>query len=360
VKKLIDHVTIKDIAQKANTSIGTVDRVIYNRPGVSEKTRLRVFKILKENNYRPNFIVRNLIGKKKIKIAVLIPSSKLSFWKLHHEGIDKAAKELRIFNVKVDTYTFDFNSKEDYIESLKKIKDKKYDALLTVPVYCQEVFSFLRLTGIESIFFDTNVERTEELNTHYIGENAYQTGMVAGKLLSPGIKSGDAFLIISVERFSPHLQWKEIGIKDFFFRKFSTSNIEKIEFIKMELTELSDKIIEEKIVSMFRENPNISRVFINSCRATSLCAPYLEKEKLSRENLLIAGYDLTEENIAYLENGTIDYLINKHPREQCYKGLKMLYDNLVLKTPIPPQTYMPIDIVIKENIDYNKMLQPSS
>jgi LacI family transcriptional regulator len=197
------------------------------------------------------------------------------------------------------------------------------------------------------------------LDTHYIGENAYQTGMVAGKLLSPGIKSGDAFLIISVERFSPHLEWidREIGFKDFFSRKCAVSNIEKLEFIKMELTDLSDKIIEEKIISMFRENPNISRVFINSCRATSLCAPYLEKEKLSRENLLIAGYDLTDENISYLKNGTIDYLINKHPREQCYQGLKMLYENLVLKTPIPPQTHMPIDIIIKENIDFYKTLQ---
>jgi LacI family transcriptional regulator len=354
VRNSIDHIKVKDIAEKANTSIGTVDRVIYNRPGVAEKTRQRVLKILKEYNYRPNLIARNLIGKKEIKIAVLIPSPEISFWKLHHEGIDKAAKELKLLNVKVDTYTFDFDSKEDYIENLKKINEGKYDALLTVPLYHQEISYFLRLTGILSIFFDTNIERTEVMHTHYIGENAYQAGMVAAKLLSPGIKSGDALLIISVERFSPHIEWidREIGFKDFFSRKCAASNIEKLEFIKIELTDLSDKIIEEKITSTFRQNPNISRVFINSCRATSLCAPYLEKEKQSRDNLQIVGYDLIDENISYLKNGTIDYLINKHPSEQCYQGLKMLYENLLMKTPIPPQTYMPIDIIIKENIDY--------
>jgi LacI family transcriptional regulator len=213
----------------------------------------------------------------------------------------------------------------------------------------------LSQTGITSIFIDTNVERKEELDTHYIGENAYQTGMVAAKLLSPGIKSGDALLIISVERFNLHLEWidREIGFKNFFFGKYP---IEKLECIKLELTDLSDKIIEEKIARVFKDNPNISRIFINSCKATSLCAPYLEKEKLSRENLMIAGYDLTKENISYLKNGTIDYLINKHPREQCYQGLKMLYENLVLNAPIPPQTYMPIDIIIKENIDFYKTL----
>jgi LacI family transcriptional regulator len=354
MKNLNEHIKIKDIAKKANTSIGTVDRVIYNRPGVSEETRQRVLQILKEYNYKPNLIARNLLGKKKIKIAVLIPSPSVSFWKIHHEGIDKATMELKPFNVKVDTYTFYYNSKEDYIRNLKKIYDGKYDALLMVPIYYEEVCSFLRLAGIPSIFFDTNIERREELATHYIGENAYQTGMVAGKLLSPGIKSGDAFLIISVERSIPHLEWidREIGFKDFFSRKCAVSNIEKLEFIKIELTELSEEIIEEKIARVFKENPNISRVFINSCRATSLCAPYLEKEKQSKDSLQIVGYDLTNENILHLKNDTIDYLINKHPREQCYQGLKMLYENLVLKIPIPPKTFMPIDIVIKENVDY--------
>jgi len=35
VKDIIDHIKVKDIAKKAKTSIGTVDRVIYNRRGVS-------------------------------------------------------------------------------------------------------------------------------------------------------------------------------------------------------------------------------------------------------------------------------------------------------------------------------------
>ena len=41
-------VTVKQIAELANVSRGTVDRVLNNRSGVSEATRQKVLKIAKE------------------------------------------------------------------------------------------------------------------------------------------------------------------------------------------------------------------------------------------------------------------------------------------------------------------------
>ena len=41
-------VTIKDVAKAANVSRGTVDRVLYNRPGVSELSKLKVQKAIEE------------------------------------------------------------------------------------------------------------------------------------------------------------------------------------------------------------------------------------------------------------------------------------------------------------------------
>ena len=42
-------VTVKQIAELANVSRGTVDRVLNNRSGVSEATRQKVLKIAKED-----------------------------------------------------------------------------------------------------------------------------------------------------------------------------------------------------------------------------------------------------------------------------------------------------------------------
>ena len=60
-----EKVRIKDIAEKSGVSIGTVDRVLHNRPNVSAKSRKKVEDVLKEINYRPNLYASVLASKKK-------------------------------------------------------------------------------------------------------------------------------------------------------------------------------------------------------------------------------------------------------------------------------------------------------
>ncbi|KVE26818.1 LacI family transcriptional regulator [Burkholderia singularis] len=45
--------TIRDVAQAANVSIGTVSRALKNQPGLSEATRARVVEIARQMNYDP-------------------------------------------------------------------------------------------------------------------------------------------------------------------------------------------------------------------------------------------------------------------------------------------------------------------
>ena len=66
-------VRIKDIAEKANVSVGTVDRVIHNRGRVSEEARQKVLQTLQELDYQPNLIARTLGANRSYRIAALIP-----------------------------------------------------------------------------------------------------------------------------------------------------------------------------------------------------------------------------------------------------------------------------------------------
>ena len=43
--------TMEQVARAAGVSIGTVDRVLHNREGVSEKTRKKVFDVINEIGY---------------------------------------------------------------------------------------------------------------------------------------------------------------------------------------------------------------------------------------------------------------------------------------------------------------------
>ena len=58
------NLTIKDIAQMANVSPGTVSKVINNYDGISEKTKKKVLDIIHQSGFEPSFSARSLATKK--------------------------------------------------------------------------------------------------------------------------------------------------------------------------------------------------------------------------------------------------------------------------------------------------------
>lgn len=65
--------SIKDVARKANVGVGTVSRVLNSTGYVSDETRKKVEEAMKELNYIPNELARNLLSKKSGIVAIIIP-----------------------------------------------------------------------------------------------------------------------------------------------------------------------------------------------------------------------------------------------------------------------------------------------
>jgi LacI family transcriptional regulator len=66
------QITLKDIARIANVAESTVSRALNDKPGVGKGTKLKILKIAKENNYRPNQLARGLAVNKTNMIAVIL------------------------------------------------------------------------------------------------------------------------------------------------------------------------------------------------------------------------------------------------------------------------------------------------
>ncbi|MFT5872922.1 MAG: DNA-binding LacI/PurR family transcriptional regulator [Clostridium sp.] len=68
-------VTIKDVAKLANVSPSTVSRVIADNPKISDETKQKVYKALKEMDYHPNAIARSLVSKTTKTIGLILPNT---------------------------------------------------------------------------------------------------------------------------------------------------------------------------------------------------------------------------------------------------------------------------------------------
>ncbi|CDF59070.1 LacI family DNA-binding transcriptional regulator [Thermobrachium celere] len=66
-------VTIKEVAEKAGVSPSTVSRVISDSPRISEETKERVRKVMKELGYHPNAIARSLVSRTTNTIGIVMP-----------------------------------------------------------------------------------------------------------------------------------------------------------------------------------------------------------------------------------------------------------------------------------------------
>lgn len=64
---------IDDVAKKAGVSVTTVSRVLNNRGYISEETREKVYRVMKELDYQPNEMARALFRKKSNMIGLIIP-----------------------------------------------------------------------------------------------------------------------------------------------------------------------------------------------------------------------------------------------------------------------------------------------
>ena len=88
-------VTLKQIADAAGVSRGTVDRVINKRGHVRPEVEKRILQIAKDLHYRPNPYGRALVKSTKTsKIGVICQFGETPFMKLVVEGIEQARKEI--------------------------------------------------------------------------------------------------------------------------------------------------------------------------------------------------------------------------------------------------------------------------
>lgn len=68
-----NHITVKDVAKKAEVSPSTVSRVLSNSSKISDTTKIKVMKVMKEMGYYPNAMARSLASNITGNIGLILP-----------------------------------------------------------------------------------------------------------------------------------------------------------------------------------------------------------------------------------------------------------------------------------------------
>ncbi|MCW5517199.1 substrate-binding domain-containing protein [Muriicola sp. Z0-33] len=338
--------TIKDIARLAGVSKGTVDRVLHKRGKVSQKAFEKVDAVLKKIDYHPNPIARNLKTNKVYNICVLLPDPEVDpYWDPAHEGILQAAEEFMPFGVIVEEFFYHPHNKSSFVAISKKALQSAPDALLMAPLFHDEsleLFNKCRAKDIVIASFNNSIDPLH--NENFIGQDLFQSGRVAASLIDKMIQGKEAKIGILHVNLEPHMQLKEDGFKSY----FSDKELKQVKMITHIFRTDGAISFEEQLRQFLNSNRDLSAIFVTNSKA------FLLTEVLQKElrNAVVVGYDLLKENIGFIEQGSIDFLIHQKPKRQAYLGVGQLAEHFLFGKSIPSKKLLPIDVITSENVQY--------
>lgn len=343
-------IRIKDIAQLAGVSVGTVDRVLHNRGRVSEEALKKVLGVLDQIDYKPNLIARTLGANKTYRIAALMPNPEQDpYWASSKSGISQAEAEWLRYGVKVDSYFFNLYDKNSFRKVAEDLSASGPDGILVAPIFYHETLPFFELfksQGIPFVLFNTNIPEAEPLC--FIGQNLHQSGKVGAELMHLAQNENRGILAVLHINEDPgnsiHLAEKEKGFREYFQSKKGLG----FEIETLNLKDPSEPGVEQQIVRLL-ENPALKGIFVTTSKSTYLIASFLEKYQ--KIEVKLVGYDMLQENIRYMKKGIVNFLINQNPRRQAFLGINHLVGNLILKKDAPVQDLLPLEIISRENLD---------
>lgn len=193
-------ITIKDVAKLVGVSASTVSRTCSNHPSISEKTKNKVRKAMKELGYEPNFQASNLVSKNSKTIGVILPIAENhlyqnSFFLEVINGICQCCSQNNYMNTIISG-----NSEEELLNRIiSVIKSGKVDAFLLL--YSKENDPIVTYLNNSSYLYAIIGKPIKNINkTIYIDNDNITAGKDATEYLIKLGHKNIAFLYAKEER----------------------------------------------------------------------------------------------------------------------------------------------------------------
>lgn len=309
-------------------------------------------KIIGELDYQPNILASTLASRKVYSFAVLVPEpqSDEAYWNKPLIGIRRAFNEIQQYGIEVKIYQFSQSDPANFQDKASEILEKNHDGIVLAPFFSRESKAFIKnleKQEIPFVFIDSNI--TDSSKISYIGQNSFQSGTLAARLLDFSIPGDASILVVHFAKEMDnqnHLIQREMGFYDYFKQKKGLSN-KKI--ITVEINDPAKLACFARIEKEIKRARNVKGIFVTNSQVYKV-AEYLEENNI--HNIRLIGHDLIPNNREYVKKELVDFLICQRPEEQGYQSVITLFQHIIMKKGVASENYTSIDIITKENLEY--------
>ena len=336
-------VTIKEIAEKAGVSRGTVDRVLNNRSGVNEQTAKRVLTIAKQLDYKPNKAGMALAAQKnKYLIGIIVFSRKNPFFDEVIRGFEEKAAELAFYGCEILIKRVAYHP-DAQLSAIESCINEGVQGIIITPYNDERICSALNNAASRNIPVITVNSDAENINRiSYVGSDYYNSGRAAAALMqlmtfekvNLGVILGDSHILCHSQRQSGFLYHLNSD------KRFNVVSIEE---------NFDDDLKSYDIVSqMLKNHPEINGLYFTAAGVYGGCKAV--QEFGYGRNIRIITHDDVPTTVDMLDKGIITATICQQPRWQGSRSLELMFNYLSNpdKAELKKYYYAELNIKIRE------------
>ena len=334
---------IKEIARTLGVSIGTVDRALHDRGGVSPATRAKVLRLAEKLNYQPNVAARNLKLNKHLRIAAHLPEQIASFFNPLRDGIAAAAAEALGVRVELDFRRYPRLGEGD-LQLLEQDLKGNYDGILLTPGHPRQIDSHLRqfaARGTQVMCVASDAPHSPRLGSVCI--DAFVSGGIAAELLAMRLpREGTVAVVtgdLSTQDHAEKLRGFAAGLAIMAPHLHLLAAVESHE---------SEEQAYRETVSLLARKPAPTGMYISTANSLPVLRAIEEVGLLGK--LQVVATDLFPELVPLLESGGVLATIHQRPLTQGKMAFEKLVRFLIDQTRPHAVMRLAPHIVLRSNL----------
>jgi LacI family transcriptional regulator len=334
---------IKQIADSLRISIGTVDRALHDRLGVSAKTRDRVLKMAQKLNYSPNLAARNLKLNRHFRIGVFLPEQIASFFNPLREGIKSAANGSAGTAAEVVFHSYP-RLREGDVKAMETHDWRQFDGVILAPGNPQRLSRICRNAEQENkplVFVATDAGRMNRLSS--ITVESAVSGGIAAQLLGQIVRPHKAVVAITGD-----LKIQDHAEKLRGFAASLATLAPQLHMLPAIESHESPKDARRAALKLIASSPNLGGIYINTANSIPVIQALEESGHLGKVQVIAT--DLFPEMAQLIKSGQVFATLNQRPFTQGRMAFEILSRFLVSGVPPSRTVRLAPHIVLRSNL----------
>ena len=346
-----NRVTMKDIAEEASVSTGTVHRAIYGKKGVTEEVRQQILEICAKRGYRAN-TAASALKRGTTRIVAAFPGSTVQnrfFYANVWQGFRRCIGEMEGFNLEVVELPYYPETSSDQANELLTCYERyngEIDALVTVGHFDAKCKSVVKKYVDHGIPVFLACDDTPDCGRIACVQANYDiTGRITAELMASQLPENSAVLLCAGDVLIPSHYQTVIG-----FEEYMKENRPDLQILKVNGYYNSDELT-SRLGHTLDTRTDIASAFGVSARLSVLLARLIVERGLEKKIRIVAS-DLFAETAANMEKGIVQNIIFKDPEQQAYMATRVMCDQLFkAQKPLSEVQYVESRIIFRSGLD---------